>query len=223
MRRTTSGRKESWTSPARAAAGTGAIIEILGRQPGATAGEVLESLLADPTLADWKRSLELARHRQRTESRDAAYAHPSWDSVAETLRGGLPSSVADLLALVTDHLDDFGAEIRGGDENAWRGFWNEDSFGRPDTPKPENSCRDVVMGALRARLDDRITVLPEVRHAGNARSDVRVSYQGFVVPIETKREGHPGLWTAISEQLHSEVRDSPSRRWSRDLSRPMVR
>ena len=187
--------------PARAAAGTRAIIEILGRQPGFAAGEVLESLLVDPTLADWKRSLELARHRQRTESRDAAYAHPSGESVAETLRGGLPSSVADLLALVTDHLDDFAAEIRGGDENAWRGFWNEDSFGRPDTPKPENSCRDAVLGALRARLDDQIAVLAEVRHAGDTRTDLRVSYNGMAVPIEIKRGGHPGLWTAVSEQL----------------------
>ena len=187
--------------PARAAERTRTFIHTLGGQPAAAAGEALDSLLADPALADWKGTLELARDRQRTESRDAAYAPPSVECAAEALRGGLPANTADLLALVTDHLDDFAAEVRGGDENAWRGFWNEDRYGRPVDPKPENSCRDVVLGALRARLDDRIDVVPEAQHASNARADLRVSFSGFAVPIEIKREGHPGLWTGVAEQL----------------------
>ena len=196
--------------PERAAAGTRGFIQTLGGQTGSDPGKALDSLLADPALADWKRTLELARARQRTESRDAGYASRSVERVAETLRGGLPTNAADLLALVADHLDDFAAEISGGDENAWRGFWNEDSYGRPANPKPENSCRDVVMGALRARLHDRITVLVEARHAGNTRADLRVSYGGFAVPIEMKREGHPGLWAAVSEQLVAKYTTLPA-------------
>ena len=196
--------------PARAAARTRGFIHILGSQPGAAVGGTLDSLVADPTLTDWKRTLELERDRQRTETRDAGYAHASVERVAETLRGGLPTNAADLLALVADHLDDCAAELSGGDENAWRGFWNEDSHGRPRNPKSENSCRDVVLGALRARLDDRIAVLPEARHAGNTRSDLRVSYSGLAVPIEIKREGHPGLWTAVSEQLIPKYTTLPS-------------
>ena len=200
------GPDEEWKEgivdlPARTAARTRAFVHTLGGQPDTAAGEVLDSLLMDPGLALWKRTLAMARDRHRTESRDAGYAHAPPERVAETLRGGLPMNAADLLVLVTDHLDDFAREIRGGDENAWRGFWNEDSYGRPDHPKPENSCRDVVMGALRARLHDRITVLPEARHAGDTRADLRVSCNGLAVPIEIKREGHPGLWTAVSEQL----------------------
>ena len=187
--------------PARAAERTCAFIRTLGGQPGAAAGEALDALLADPALADWKGTLELARDRQRTESRDAAYAPPSVERAAEALRGGLPANTADLLALVTDHLDDFAAAMRGEDENAWRGFWNEDGYGRPVDPKPENSCRDVVLRELRARLDDRIDVVPEAQHASNARADLRVSFSGFAVPIEIKREGHRGLWTAVAEQL----------------------
>ena len=187
--------------PARAAERTRAFIHTLGGQPAAAAGEALDALLADPALADWRGTLELARDRQRTESRDAAYAPPSLERAADLLRGGLPASARDLLALVADHLDDFAAEVRGGDENVWRGFWNEDPYGRPVDPKPENSCRDVVLRELRARLDDRIAVLSEVRHAGNTRADLRVSYNGFAVPIEIKREGHPGLWTAAADQL----------------------
>ena len=187
--------------PARAAARTRGFIYTLGGKPADAAGDALDSLLADPSLADWKRTLELARDRQRTESRDASYAHASVGRVTEALRGGLPTSAADLLALVADHLDDFAAAMRGEDENAWRGFWNEDGYGRPVDPKPENSCRDVVLRELRARLDDRIDVVPEAQHASNARADLRVSFSGFAVPIEIKREGHPGLWTGVAEQL----------------------
>ena len=210
MCRKRTGRTAERTFPARAAARTREFIEALGGQPSAAAGEALESLLADPTLADWKRTLGLARDRQQIARRDSAYEHPTGESVAETLRGGLPGSAADLLALVADHLDDFAAELRDGDENAWRGFWSEDSYGRPDHPKPENSCRDVLMGALRARLHDRITVLAEVRHAANTRADLRVSCNGLTVPMEIKREGHPGLWTAVSEQLVSKYTNLPA-------------
>jgi len=194
--------KQGWVGlPERAAARTRGFIQTLGGRPGSDAGQALDSLLADPTLAEWKRTLELARDRQRTESRDAGYAPTSLDGVVQALRGELPTTVADLQALVAAHLDDFAADLRGGDAAAWRGFWNEDSYGRPDSPKPENSYRDAVMGALRARLHDRITVVPEARHAGNTRADLRVFCNGLAVPIEIKREGHPSLWTAVSEQL----------------------
>ena len=67
--------------PARAAARTREFIEALGGQPSGAAGEALESLLADPTLADWNRPLALAGDRQQVASRDAAYLHPSGESV----------------------------------------------------------------------------------------------------------------------------------------------
>ena len=187
--------------PARAAAAARTFIETLGSRSGAAAGNALDSLLLDPALGEWRRTLGLARDRQHTGSRDAAYVHAPVERAAETLRGGLPTNATDLLALVTEHLDDFAAEMRGGDENSWRGFWNEDHYGRPTDPKPENSCRDVVFTALRARLPGRITVQPEARQAGNTRSDLLVSFNSLAVPIEIKREGHPGLWTAVSEQL----------------------
>lgn len=187
--------------PQRAVATTGTMIGILGVQSGAAAGEALDSLLADPALAAWRRRLELARDRQRAASRDARYAHVPVERVAEALRGGLPTNAADLVALVAAHLDDLMADLRGGDENAWRDFWNEDSHGRPASPKPENSCRDAVLGALRARLGDRIVVIPEAGHAGGTRADLRVSCDGIAVPIEIKRDGHRDLWTGVSEQL----------------------
>lgn len=197
---------DAWTErrgdlPATAAARTQRTIETLGGQPDSAARDALDLLLADPALADWRGTLELARDRQRTASRDAAYTHCSVERAAQLLRGGLPANAADLLALVAQHLDDFAAELRGGDENSWRGFWNEDSYGRATDPKPENSCRDAVLSVLRHRLHDRIEVLPEARHANDTRADLRVSCNGIAVPIEIRREGHPDLFTAVSDQL----------------------
>ena len=76
--------------PARAAACTHWFIQILGGRPGRAARETLDSLLADPALGDWRRTLELERERQRIASRDASYAHPAVGQTVETLRGGTP-------------------------------------------------------------------------------------------------------------------------------------
>ncbi len=209
------GPDEEWKGgavglPTMAAARTRTFIEALGTQPASDAGDALDSLLDDPTLAEWRKTLELARVHQRTANRDAGYAHTSPERVAESLRGWLPANPADLLALVSAHLDDFAAELRGGDENAWRGFWNEDSYGRPQEPKPEPSCRDALLAALRNRLGGRIKVFPEAQHASNTSADLRVSCDGMALPIEIKREGHPGLWTAVSEQLIAKYTTLPA-------------
>lgn len=176
-------------------------IRRLGSRAGRSAGVSLGALLDDPALGRWKGRLEVARDQQRVASRDAHFRHASAGRVAEALDGGRPANAADLSAFVADHLDDLAAEFAGGDGNGWRPFWNEDSYGRPIAPKPEESCRDALLGALRGRLGNACRIAPEARHAGGARSDLLVRCDGFAVPIEIKREGHPELWTAVSEQL----------------------
>ena len=176
-------------------------IRRLGSRAGRAAGESLGALLQDPELGRWKGRLEVARDQQRIVSRDAHFRHAPAGRVAEALRGGRPANAPDLSAFVAHHLDDLAAEFAGGDGNGWRPFWNEDSFGRPVAPKPEESCRDALLGALRGRLGSACRIEPEARHAGGARSDLLVRCDGFAVPIEIKREGHPELWTAVSEQL----------------------
>ena len=179
---------------------TAQLIHEVGSRVEGDPDSVLVSLLEEPALARWKRALEVALHQQRTAACNATFQHPTVEQIADALRGGLPASAADLAALVRQHLDDLAAALAGGDENGWRPFWNEDPYGRADRPKPEGSCRDALIEALR-RLDKRIQVSPEARHAGGARSDLLVRCNGFAVPIEIKREGHPALWTAVSEQL----------------------
>lgn len=185
----------------RAAERIAEFIRRLGRSAGTDAGRALESLIADRALSRWRPRLEAARDRRRRTVADAGFRHAPARRVAEALRGGRPANAADLSAFVAHHLDDLAAEFAGSDENAWRPFWSEDPFGRPSAPKAEESCRDALLGALRGRLGSACRIAPEARHAGGARSDLLVRCDGFAVPIEIKREGHPELWTAVSEQL----------------------
>ena len=176
-------------------------IRRLGNRAGRAAAESLGALLAEPELGRWKGRLEVARDQQRVLSRDAHFRHAPAERVAEALRGGRPANAADLSAFVADHLDDLAAEFAGSDENAWRPFWNEDSHGGAVEPKPEESCRDALLGALRGRLGSACPIAPEARHAGGARSDLLVRCDGFAIPIEIKRQWHRDLWTAVREQL----------------------
>ena len=185
----------------RAAERIAGFIRRLGLCAGADAGAALESLIADRALSRWRPRVKAARDRRRRTVADVGFRHAPAERVAEALRGGRPANAADLSAFVAHHLDDLAAEFAGSDENAWRPFWNEDPFGRPSAPKAEESCRDALLGALRGRLGSACRIAPEARHAGGARSDLLVRCDGFAVPIEIKREGHPELWTAVSEQL----------------------
>ena len=185
----------------RAAERIADFIRRLGHCAGADAGRALESLIADRALSPWHSRLKVARDRRRRTVADVGFRHAPAERVAEALRGGCPANAADLSAFVAQHLDDLAAELAGGDENAWRPFWNEDSYGRPSEPKREESCRDALLGALRGRLGSACQVAPEAHHAGGERSDLLVRCDGFAVPIEIKREGHHALWTAVSEQL----------------------
>ena len=41
----------------------------------------------------------------------------------------------------------------------------------------------------------------EGQYAGGCRSDIRVSYGGFNVPVEIKKDAHRDVWSALRSQL----------------------
>ena len=43
--------------------------------------------------------------------------------------------------------------------------------------------------------------MPEGRYASSTRADIRVSFGGFNIPIELKKDSHPDLWSAPGKQL----------------------
>lgn len=179
----------------------GILIEQLSALAGDNAVEALESLVDNPGLMHWRDRLTAARERQRVVHRDASYRHPSIDQVQRTLSGGAPTNAAALAALLQDRIADIAADLRGGDSNPWRQFWNVDRYGRPTEPRPENPCRDALVDELRSRLPPEVTVAPESRHASETQSDIGAWCSGFKVPIEIKKNSHPDLWTAIRTQL----------------------
>ncbi len=177
------------------------LIRRLSALPGDDAMQALRALVSDPDLARWHARLERARDDQRLLHRDAAYRHPNLDQLHRALADEQPANPADLAALLLDRLEDIVKTIQTGNSDDWRQYWNEDSHGRPHRPKHEDSCRDALLSQLRARLPDGVDAQPEGQYAGDRRSDIRVSCDGFNVPVEIKKDAHRDVWSAIRDQL----------------------
>ena len=57
--------------------------------------------------------------------RDSSYHHPSIEQVCNTLEGSTPTNAADLAALLLDRLQEIATEIRKGNTDDWKQYWNE--------------------------------------------------------------------------------------------------
>ena len=180
-----------------------AAIERLANRPDGSASEVLDLLVKDKRLVDWKSRLAAATRTQHVLRRDAEFDYPTVAGVYETLMDGRPVNSGDLTALMVDRIRQFGRKIRSVDSNDWQQFWNEGDPGKVSKPKSEESCRDVLLSHLRLLIPDSVTAQPEWRHSNRARSDIEVSYQKFHIPIEIKKNDHRDLWTAMQHQLIS--------------------
>ena len=166
------------------------------------ASRALEALSSDNHLRPWRSLLMDAAYRQEADRREAEFAYGDVAQVLETLSSGAPANVADLAALILDHLNEIARTIRDGNTSDWRQYWNVDHHSRPQTPRPEDACRDALLSDLRSRLTHLgIEVQPEGRYANNKRADIRVSCVGFNIPVEIKRSCHRDLWSAARSQL----------------------
>ncbi len=168
--------------------------------PEEEASNALTNLLANPALERWRDTLKQAQDNQRTIRRDAGYRHPDIKRICETLDGGTPTNPADLAALLMDRLREIAKQIRGNTDD-WHRYWNVDSHGRPQKPRPENTCRNALLSDLQQRLPQGIDAQREGSYANDKRSDIRVFYAGFNVPVEIKKNSHLELWSAIRDQL----------------------
>ena len=174
------------------------------------AHQALTDLSHDPQLSAWHEPLTWTRARQSIALRDADYHHPSIKRVQRTLSNGLPANAADLAALVKERLNEIALRLRGENTNLWRHFWNEDQYGRPTSPKPEESCRDAILAQLREAVPSGVAVEPERHYAASRRADMTVSYGGHNIPIELKKDTHPELWTALRAQLIDQYTTDPA-------------
>ena len=194
----------------RAYRSTIGLIATLGDDPSAAATEALEALSRVSDAEPWKPAILDARERQARKRREHEYRHSNIGQVVQTLDSGTPANAGDLAALVFDELEDLSFKIRDGSTSDWRQYWNVDQYNNPTKPKPENACRDAVLSDLQQRLGRfGIDAEKEGVYADDKRSDIRVSFAGFNVPVEIKRSCHPDLWTAVRSQLIAKYTRDP--------------
>ena len=173
------------------------------------ASEVLHSLTMDPKLEPWHYLLARKRDEQIVARRNATYVIPDLDSVQKTLANSAPANPADLAALVEDRLQQLGGAIPEGNDDEWRPFWNQDTYGRPTGPKREESCSKALVSALRRLLPCGVDVHREFVHARDNKSDILVSFNGHAIPVEVKKESHKRLWSAAVDQLAQKYTIAP--------------
>lgn len=182
-----------------------ACINLLGGNPSDAARHQLDRLLALPQLVAWHERLQRASHTQNIARRKAATRRVEPAEVCRTLANREPANAADLAALVEAHLRDLARKIRDGSTNDYRQYWSYDAGGKPERPKPENDCRDILLSDLAERLGRLgIDAIKEGFYVEEKRADIRVSFggaTGFNVPIEIKKDSHSDLWRAMREQL----------------------
>ena len=196
--------------PERAYRATEVLIGTLGNDPSATATEVLEELTKTCDAGYWSPAITGAKGRQARSRREHEYSHTNIRQVAQTLNKEAPANLGDLRALVLDQLEDLRLKIREGNTSDWRQYWNVDGHNRPMKPKPENACRDAVLSDLQDRLGRlKVDAQPEGTYAEDKRSDIRVSFGGFNVPVEIKQSCHDDVWTAVRSQLIAKYTRDP--------------
>lgn len=186
------------------------MIRRLAESPTGTADAVLDALASDESLVQWRDELIRARDEQRAIRRDAVYRHPDVEQVCRTLKNGPPANVGDLAALVGDRLDEIAQQIRTGNDNGWRPYWNEEQHRHAAEPKDEDSCRDALLGFLRQRLPQEVDAQPEGRYANDKRADMRIACGDFQIPVEIKRHCHRKLWSSLRNQLIEQYTTDPA-------------
>ena len=200
-----------WVTPEmRAAEQVGRLIRRLASLSSSGAALALDALVDDEALSKWRVLLERVRDRQRVIHRDASYQHPAVDQVRETLSNKAPANAGDLAALVVHWLEQLAQKIRTSNTNDWYQYWREDTRNDLKNPKIENRCRDALLSDLRSLLPAGVDAQPEGQYANDRRSDIRVSYEAFNVPVEIKRDRDTRLWSALHDQLIAQYTIDPA-------------
>lgn len=176
-------------------------LDALSNRDTPKATELLEALIDDEDLAAWREAVAEATDAQRVVRLEAEFEPPTIPDVVSVLQDGHPASAGDLGVLAVDRILAIAEQVRDSDADLWRHFWNEGEHGKKGMPKIEPSCELALLAALRPKLPEGVRVESEARYAGNRRSDLRISFGDFAVPVETKMTSSRDLWTAVTGQL----------------------
>jgi hypothetical protein len=162
----------------------------------------LQRLEQNSALRTYANEVKHALANQRALQRQSKYEQPDWDKTIAALSNHEPANIADLQALLHSHLADLKIEIGNRNTDIYKQFWNEDSHGGPTNPKPEETCRDVLLGMVGNRLQPLgVIVEPESHMIADKRADISVALPGRKSLVELKRDTHSDVWTAHETQL----------------------
>lgn len=172
----------------------------------------LESLKLHKSLEQWKSELNYATAEHIRKAREARFSYPSTHSVVSTLANSEPANTSDLKALIVDVLNELKHEIRGSNTDIYKWFWNRNSDGKASSQHiNENSSRDVLLELLRGKLKHLdIVAEPEALYVDEKRADIAIYYKHMKIPVEIKRDDHPKIWSAASEQLEKQYARDPA-------------
>ena len=176
-------------------------IQDMANDPRSEATVVLDSLLQNSDLAAWHKQLERRSVDQQRIRTDHEFVVPNFTQMCEFLNNRIPTNPADLGELVISMLDEFAESVRRRDTDDWKRFWNEDGYGRPENPKSENSCTQLVLTELRYRLPESVHAELYGSYAGGTSADLKIAHENYNVPIEAKGSWHRDLWYAAKSQL----------------------
>ncbi len=186
-------------------------INQLSNIPSEKATQTLSELASDNQLLGWKNYLEYVYQNHVVSRREADFEYSNLDKVLQTLENKEPSNPADLAALTFNYLDEIREKVHDSNTTDWKQYWNVDKYGRPENPRPEDTCRDNLLSDLKPKLQRYdIEAQPEGTYVNDKRSDIRISCSGFNVPIEIKRSCHRDLWTSIQSQLITKYTRDPN-------------
>jgi hypothetical protein len=188
------------------------LIHSFAEDPSNEAARALAQLYENATLAHWRTDVLYTIANQVRTARTANFTYPDVAEVVSTLADAEPANVADLKALVVDALNEVGEEIRHGNTDGYKTFWNIGTHGKAtDEHVDENTARDRLLEYLRPKFRHLDVVAePEVRYAEDKRADIAVYSRGMKLPIEIKRDDHKEIWAAAQNQLKKQYSRDPA-------------
>lgn len=188
------------------------LIHSFAEDPSSEAALALAELYVNTTLAHWRTEVHYAIAYQVRTARTANFTYPDVAEVIATLADAEPANVADLKALVVDALNEIGEEIRHGNTDGYKTFWNIGAHGKAmEEHVDENTARDRLLEYLRPKFRHLDVVAePEVRYAEDKRADIAVYSRGMKLPIEIKRDDHKEIWAAAENQLKKQYSRDPA-------------
>ena len=129
------------------------LIHAFGQEASDQAAISLAELARNPALSHWYTDILYASANQIRTAREAKFTYPNVSQVVSTLSNAEPANVVDLKALVLDALQEVAGEIRHGNTDGYKAFWNIGKYGKPTaTHVDENTARNRLLDLLRPKL-----------------------------------------------------------------------